>query len=91
MFATAEDRQPIRLAKLTDLQADYVESVPFFLEAWPDDPDRLRTVWPTIGQAGRWFSREWPKVSWDFFKPSVGWSGVIPSSFLGVKIGARGA
>lgn len=70
MFADAEDRQRIRLAPLTDQQAAFLETVEWHLEAWPNDPDRVRTVWPTLGQYGRWFSREWPQITWDFFKPS---------------------
>lgn len=64
-------KETINFGKLTDQQTAFLETVPWHLEQWPGDDDRLRVVWPSLGQFGRWFSRHWPTVSWDFIRPST--------------------
>ena len=63
----------INFGKLTDQQIAFMESVPWHLEQWGEEPAhrRLRTVFPSLSQTGRWFSDEWPVVPWEFVRPSV--------------------
>lgn len=64
-------RDRINFGKLADSQVAFLQTVEWHLEAWHDDGERLRTVWPTIKKFGRWFSSEWPIIGWEFIKPSV--------------------
>ncbi len=69
---TADGRtNTIDFGKLTDPQIAFLESVGWHLEAHPGDEERLRTVFPSLGQAGRWFSARWPVIAWDYVRPSV--------------------
>jgi hypothetical protein len=69
---TTDGRQlSINFGALTDSQIAFLESVPWHLESHPGDDEKLRTVFPSIHQAGRWFSARWPTVAWDFIRPSV--------------------
>ena len=62
--------RPITLEKLTDKQADTLEFVPWHLEAWHDDINRLRVVLDDgSNRKGPWFSSFWEKIAWKQFWP----------------------
>ncbi len=66
------EKRPINFGVLTDQQIAFLEATPWHLEAWSDDDNRLRTVWPQLKMFGRWFSTfQGQPVPWHLIVPST--------------------
>lgn len=68
-------REPIRLGRLTDAQIAVMGANSFHLESKGDGTmGYMRTVWPALNMAGKWFDSTNNATNWDHFGPSVPWS-----------------